>query len=78
MAYDEPHSRPERHGSGRIAGTRCDGCRAMSVIVRSSRLGNKEEYYCDRRHEKVDPFAVECAGVIVPERRPKGFNKGKL
>lgn len=54
------HSRPQRHSSEAIEGTACNGCRCMHVVERKRKRGPVEEFWCDRKHARVDPFSVEC------------------
>ena len=57
MKVDAAHM--QRHSSKAIEGTACDGCRSMCVITRGRRVV-REEFWCDWRHEVVDPHKVEC------------------
>ena len=53
------HSHPQRRSARAIKGTPCDGCRCMCVIARGRKI-RREDYWCEKRHGRVDPHSVEC------------------
>ena len=43
-----------------IAGTRCNGCDYLEVLLRQRRFCTEEHYYCNYRGRYIDPFHVDC------------------
>ena len=76
MPYETEHIPPYRHYSPRILGTKCDGCRCMTVLAHERYRTKVVEYWCEHFHAKVDPFNVECdyapekIELRKPNRRP--------
>ena len=60
MSFGMKHTRPARHSSEAIVGTKCDGCKCMEVIERKRMGAAYEVYWCSKKHGAVDPQTAEC------------------
>ena len=43
-----------------IAGTRCNGCDYLEVLLRKHRFYTEEHYYCNYRGRYITPETVDC------------------
>ena len=43
-----------------IAGTKCNGCDYLEVLLRQRRFCIEEHYYCNYRGRYIDPHNVDC------------------
>ena len=46
--------------SSKIAGTRCNGCDYLEVLLRKHRFYTEEHYYCNYRGFFLDPHKDDC------------------
>lgn len=76
----EPHAHaaPVQHESALIAGTKCNGCPALEIIVTVTRRKTTERYWCDRKRRSVRPHDEPCDFDGPKIGKARGFNDERI